>query len=137
MTGATVAAADGTSAWRWSHPRQRMLVLLAAGVIVGSFMPWLETGLGTYRGFAGPGRYLFYAGVLGLGAGLVPVRALAIAQGAVLAAVAIFLPLWQVVRLLNLVGVSGWAPGLGMVLIFGCGVMAARVTISLVRQPTG
>lgn len=138
MTGAVTAppAQAAPSPWRWSHPRQRLLVLLSAGVIVGAFMPWIETGLGTYRGFAGPGPFLFYAGVLGLGAGLVPVRALAVGQGAILAAAAVALPLWQIVRLVRLVGFEGWSPGVGMMLILGCGLMAARVTIGLVRQPT-
>jgi hypothetical protein len=111
-----------------------MLALLAAGVIVGSFMPWIETGLGTYRGFAGPGQYLFYAGVLGLGAGLVPVRALALVQGAVLAVVAVALPVWQIVHLVSKVGFQGWAPGLGLMLVLGCGLFAARVTLALSRR---
>lgn len=136
MTGTVAVPGERpTGTWRWSHPRQRMLALLAAGVIVGSFMPWIETGLGTYRGFAGPGQWLFYAGVLGLGAGLVPVRALALVQGAVMAVAAIALPLWQIGRLVRLVGFQGWSPGLGLMLILGCGVMAVRVTAMLARQP--
>lgn len=131
--GSTTRGAGGSR--RWSHPRQRLLLLVSAGVILGAFMPWIETGLGTYRGFAGPGPYLFYAGVLGLGAGLVPVRALAVVQGAVVAVAAVGLPVWQVVRLATRVGFEGWAPGLGLLLVLGCGVMATKVTIDLARPP--
>lgn len=112
-----------------------MLALLALGVIVGSFMPWIETALGTYRGFAGPGQYLFYAGVLGVGAGLVPSRGLAVAQGGLMAAVAITLPLWQILELVSQVGLQAWAPGTGLLLVLGCGAMAARSTVLLARSP--
>ncbi len=135
--GGTTADATDLSAKSgrrgWSHPKQRMLLLLSVGVVVGSFMPWLETALGTYRGFAGPGQYLFYAGMLGLGGGLVPVRTLAVIQGAVVSAVAIALPVWQVVKLFSQVGFDGWTPGIGLMLVFGCGVMAARTTLGFVR----
>lgn len=123
--------------FRWSHPKQKMMLLLAFGVTVGAFMPWLETAIGTYRGFAGPGQYLFYAGALGLGAGLVPVRTLAIAQGAIMSATAIVLPLWQIVKLFSKVGFDGWAPGTGMMLVLGCGIMAARTTLAFTRTDQG
>lgn len=116
---------------RWSHPKQKILLLVGFGVAVGAFLPWLETPLGTYRGFAGPGQYLFYAGVIGIAAGLVPIRSLAMAQGAVLSAVALCIPTWQMVKLISAVGFTGWVPGIGMVLILGCGVMAARVTAAI------
>ena len=122
---------------RWSHPKQKLLLLLSLGVTVGAFMPWLETAVGTYRGFAGPGQYLFYAGVLGLGAGLVPVKSLAVLQGAVVSSAAIFLPLWQAAKLFSKVGFDGWAPGTGMMLVLGCGIMAARTTISMARSDQG
>lgn len=134
MTGAGSGTGAAAGAGRWVDPRQRMLALLAIGVIVGSFMPWIETALGTYRGFAGPGQYLFYAGVLGLAAGLVPVRSLAIIQGGLMAVLAIGLPLWQVGRLVSRVGFEAWAPGVGLVLVFGCGVLAARTTVQIARS---
>ncbi len=120
----------------WSHPKQKLLSLLSLGVIIGAFLPWLETPLGTFRGFAGPGLYLFYAGVIGLGAGLVPVRIMAIIQGAILSVTAIILPLWQVSKLLSKVGFTGWSPGIGMILILGCGFMAGRTVIEIARQET-
>ncbi len=121
----------------WSHPRQRLMLLLAIGVLIGSFLPWIETGIGVYRGFAGPGLVLFYAGVLGVGAGLVPIRSLAVAQAAAMSAAAIMLPLWQIGKLVLRVGTTGWAPGIGLVLVFGCGLMAARATAALARPPAG
>ncbi len=119
----------------WGHPRQKVLLLVGFGVAVGAFLPWLETPLGTYRGFAGPGEYLFYAGVIGIAAGLVPIRVLAVTQGAVLSVVALAIPLWQVIKLVSTVGFDGWVPGVGMMLILGCGLMAARVTVAMARRP--
>jgi hypothetical protein len=115
------------------HPDQRLLLLGSAGVLLGSFLPWLQTGLGTLSGFEGAGIYTFYAGVLGLAGALVPSRTLAIWQGAIMAAAAIGLPLWQVARALNLVGLSGWTPGVGLALVFGAGVFTAR-SVWLIAQ---
>lgn len=116
---------------RWSHPKQKMLSLLALGVIVGAFLPWLETPIGVYRGFAGPGLYLFYVGIIGLAAGLVPFRLPAIVQGGLLAIVAVALPVWQMAKLISKVGFDGWTPGVGMMMIIGCGLMAGRIVYEM------
>ena len=114
------------------HPAQRMLLFASAGVIVGSFLPWVTVNMGaTFGGFAGAGLYTFYVGVLGLAGGLVPMRWPAIVQGAVMAAVAIALPVWQVVRLLSKVGVSGWVPGTGLIVVFVSGLLAALATFRI------
>lgn len=110
---------------------RRLLLFASLGVIVGSFLPWVDTGFGSYAGFAGAGVYTFYAGVLGFAGALVPVHRLAVVQGAVVAAVAVALPVWQLVRLISLVGVSGWTPGMGLVLVLCCGMAAARATAQL------
>lgn len=94
-------------------------------VAIGSFLPWLDTRLGTVNGAHGPGLWTFYVAMLGLAGALVPIRTLAIVQGAVLAAVAVALPTWQLVHVLSLVGLGGWMPGPGLVLVFGGGVLAA------------
>lgn len=94
-------------------------------VAFGSFLPWIDTPLGQISGARGAGLWTFYAAMLGLAGALVPLRTMALLQGAVLALVAVGLPVWQVVRLLNLVGTSGWMPGPGLVLVFGGGVLAA------------
>ncbi len=44
------------------------------------------------------------------------------------ALVAIGIPVWQVVHVLDLVGTGGWRPGPGLVLVFGGGVLAAVAT---------
>ncbi len=113
---------------RWTHPKQKIMVFVAFGVIIGSFLPWLETAIGSYTGFAGPGQILFYFGFIGMGAGLVPLRWPAIIQSGMMGAVAVVIPLWQIARMLLKVGISGWVPGVGMVLIFGCGAMALRLS---------
>jgi hypothetical protein len=100
--------------------------LASAGVIIGSFLPWVDTGLGVYRGFAGGGVFTFYAGVLGLAGGLIPSRQMALVQGLVMSLVAIGVPLWQLGHLLTRVGFSGWTPGMGLVLVLGSGLYGLR-----------
>lgn len=94
-------------------------------VAVGSFLPWLDTALGQVNGARGAGLWTFYAAMLGLAGALVPIRLLALAQGAVLALAALALPVWQVVHIMGLVGTEGWRPGPGLVVVFAGGVLAA------------
>lgn len=106
-----------------------------AMVAIGSFMPWIDTALGQVSGARGAGLWTFYAAMLGLAAALVPIRGLALAQGAVFALVAIALPVWQVVHLLSLVGTAGWRPGPGLVLVLGGGVLAGSAVRTMLRSP--
>lgn len=93
-------------------------------VLLGSFMPWIDTAVGSVNGMRGPGLWTFYAAMLGFAGVMVPLRRLAQAQAALLAAVAVGLVSWQVVHLLQLVGTAGWRPGPGLVLVVGGGVLA-------------
>lgn len=104
-------------------------------VVLGSFMPWVDTAVGSVSGARGAGLWTFYAAMLGLAAALIPSRRVAAVQAAVFAAVAVVLPLWQVLRLLRLVGTEGWSPGPGLVLVFGGGVLAATAAVQLFRPP--
>ena len=136
MSGRTVPSSDNTPSnsagvptRRRLHPAQKLLLMAAAGVIVGSFMPWVSLNMGAeFGGFTGAGLYTFYIGVLGLGGGLVPVRVLAVLQGLIMGTVAVALPVWQVVRLLRLVGFSGWFPGTGLIIVFASGCLALLAT---------
>jgi len=94
-------------------------------VAFGSFLPWIDTPLGQISGARGAGLWTFYVAMLGLAGALVPIRRMALVQGAFMAVVAVGLPVWQVVHILSLVGTSGWMPGPGLVLVFGGGVLAA------------
>ncbi len=102
-------------------------------VLVGSFMPWIDTPLGTVLGAQGAGLWTFYTCMLGFAGVMVPARRLAAAQAALLGAVAVVLPLWQVVHLLGLVGTAGWIPGPGLVLVVGGGVLAGVSAVRLFR----
>lgn len=106
------------------------MLLLAFGAAFGTFMPWLETGVGTFRAFAGPGAEIFYLSFIGLGSGLIPVKWLAVVQAAIFGLGTIFLPLWQMYRMFSLVGFVGWFPGMGMIMIFGSGVIALAIARS-------
>ncbi len=101
-------------------------------------MPWVSLNLGTsFGGFAGAGLYTFYLGILGVGGGLVPNRTLAIGQGLVMGAAAVILPIWQVIRLLRLVGLSGWYPGTGLIVVFASGCLALLATYRVWRDAPG
>ncbi len=114
---------------RWPvHRAQIPLLLASVGVIVGSFLPWVVTGFGTYHGVAGPGLWTFYAGIFGVAGGLVPSRVFALVHGVALAAAALALPVWQVQRLITRVGMTGWSPGFGMAIVLVCGAVAAQAT---------
>lgn len=126
-TGAP-GSAPATGSGRPSVPGRRQLVGGVVMVIIGSFMPWIETQVGSISGARGAGLWTFYAAMFGLAGAIVPVRTLALVQGAVLAVVAISLPLWQVARLVGLVGFGGWMPGAGMLFVFTGGVIAAVAT---------
>lgn len=116
-----------------TYPGQGRLALASFMVIVGSFLPWVSTALGNVSGARGAGLWTFYAAMLGLAGGIVPLRRLAIGQGAVLAAAAMLLPVWQVAHLVGKVRFEGWLPGPGLVLTFGGGLLAAFAVRQLLR----
>jgi hypothetical protein len=133
MTDAPATKAIRTR--RRIDPAKRRLVGAVAMVAFGSFLPWVDTAVGSVSGARGAGLWTFYAAMLGLAGALVPVRRLAAVQAAVFASAALLLPVWQVVHMLGLVGTSGWFPGPGLVLVVGGGVLAATAAVQLFRPP--
>ena len=133
MTGAEAPKQVGSR--RRPDPARRRLAGAVAMVVLGSFMPWVDTAVGSVSGARGAGLWTFYAAMLGLAGALVPNRRAAAIQAAVLAAAALVLPAWQVLRLLSLVGTEGWSPGPGLVLVFGGGALAATAAAQLFRPP--
>lgn len=111
-----------------------MLLLGAFALIVGSFLPWLETGLLTFSGTAGPGLWTLCFGVIGIAGGLLRSRAVVLGHAIAVAVVALGLPAWQFARLLRLVGMSGWLPGTGMLLVIAGGVTSAVAAVRLARS---
>lgn len=106
-------------------PGQRTLLMAVGLVGLGSFLPWIQLAVGvSVSGMQGAGLWTFYAAVLGLAGALVRRRGAAAAQAAILGVAAVGLPAWQVARLLTLGG--GWAPGVGLVLVAGGGIVALR-----------
>lgn len=116
-------------------PGQRRLLLASVLLILGGFLPWLYTFAGTVSGIRGAGLYTFYAGMLALAGALLPARwsAAAMLQAVIVAVPGIVLPVWQVVRMLTLVGAQGWAPGPGLVMTFAGGVLCAIAARDLYR----
>lgn len=102
-------------------------------VLVGSFLPWLFTGLGAISGGRGPGLWTAYAAILGLAAVFMPWRRVAGVHAAVVAVVAMALPVWQLVHVIGLPGSGGWFPGPGLVVVFAGGVLAAAAAVKMFR----
>jgi hypothetical protein len=101
-------------------------------VLVGAWLPWIYTGLGSVVGIRGAGLWTMYAAFLGLAGAAIRRRPRwAAGHAAVLALVAVGLAGWQLVHLVSLVGFAGWMPGPGLVLTFGGGLLAAAVARSL------
>ncbi len=96
-------------------------------MVFGGWLPWLYTPAGTISGIRGAGLWVFYSALLALAGALLPprFRSAAMIQGVLVAAVGIVLPVWQVWRVFALVGTAGWAPGPGLVMTFGGGVLCA------------
>lgn len=109
---------------RRKMPGQMRLLAASAMILVGAFIPWLYTPLGNITGMRGPGLWTATVGVLALAGALVPVRVLAILQAVAAAVICVVLPVWQFLRLFNLVGMEGWMPGPGLVLTLAGGVLA-------------
>ncbi len=123
---------------RRPDPARRQLALAVVAVVLGSFMPWIQTSAGNVLGGQGPGLWTFYAAMLGLAGVLIPARVPRIIQAGILAVVALALPLWQVGHVLSLVGTSGWMPGPGLVIVVGGGLLAASATWKAVTaRPAG
>ncbi|RIK11922.1 MAG: hypothetical protein DCC50_13850 [Acidobacteria bacterium] len=94
-------------------------------IIVGAFLPWLYTPVGTITGMRGPGLWTATVGVLALAGALVPVRVLAVLQAAAAAVLCVVLPVWQFLNVFTKVGMAGWMPGPGLVLTLAGGVLAS------------
>lgn len=114
---------------------QRRLLLATVLLILGGWLPWLYTPAGPLSGIRGAGLWTFYAGMLALAGGLLPARftTAALVQAGIVAVVAFALPIWQVARVLGLVGVQGWAPGPGLVMTLGGGALCALAVRDLMK----
>ncbi len=102
-------------------------------VLLGAFLPWVYSGAGTFAGVRGAGLWTMYAAVLGVAGAIIRPYRIAAVHAFVLAAVAVAMPVWQVVHLLSKVGFAGWMPGVGLVLTVGGGVLAGFAGLTLWR----
>lgn len=130
---AAPSSADTAAKPRWPYagPGQQTLLWASVLITLGAFLPWVMTGVGNFTGMRGAGTWTVFAGVVGLGASLMRRRRLVLIHAVGIAAIAIALPLWQVVHLLGLVGFGGWLPGIGLLMTLGGGVAIARAALVL------
>jgi hypothetical protein len=125
------APATGRPRWPYAGHGQQTLAWASALITIGAFLPWLMTGVGTFTGMRGAGTWTVFAGVIGLGAALMRRRRLVLIHAAGIAAIAIALPVWQLLHIISLVGFQGWLPGIGLIMTLGGGVATARATLEL------
>jgi hypothetical protein len=130
-TTAAVTAATARPRWPYAGHGQQTLLWASILITVGAFLPWLMTSFGTFGGMRGAGSWTVFAGVIGIGASLMRRRRWVYVHAIGIAAVAIALPLWQVVHLVTTVGFRGWLPGLGLIMTLVGGVAIARATLEL------
>lgn len=121
------APADRSTArprWPYAGPGQKHLLLASLAIGIGSFLPWVDTVAGSFTGLAGPGVWTLYAAVLGLAGAMLRRPRVAAAHAAVTGVVAIAMPAWQGLRLLELCPGGACAPGLGLLVVAVAGVTA-------------
>lgn len=117
------------------HPARKKLLLAVLLVTVGSFLPWLYVGGVPKSGALGPGLWTFYGAMLGFAGAMLPYHRVGAGHAAVMAGIALGVPLWQVVHVLDLVGAGGWMPGPGLVMVAGGGILAGVAAARLWREP--
>lgn len=104
-------------------PGQKRMLAGSVMMLVGAFLPWLYTPLGNFTGMNGPGLWTATVAMIALAGALVPIRMLAVVQGAIAAGVAMVIPLWQFWHVFSQVGMAGWMPGPGLLLTFVGGLL--------------
>ncbi|MDY7103170.1 MAG: hypothetical protein S0880_18460 [Actinomycetota bacterium] len=105
-------------------PSRTLLLGAAAAIVVGSFLPWVHTPLGSFSGMAGAGVWTLYAGVWLVGAAFTRRRLPAAVQMAAAGGLAVALAGWQLARLVDAVGFGTWWPGVGLAAVAGGGAVA-------------
>ncbi|QBI20627.1 hypothetical protein ER308_14375 [Egibacter rhizosphaerae] len=123
--------------WPWLGGGQLLLLIAAVPIAFGSFLPWLETALGSFNAIAGPGLATLAGAMLAVCGALLRRRGLALAHAIAAAGIGVGLPLWQVAHTYGLVGAQGWLPGGGMVLVFVGGLGAALAAHRMRRDTAG
>lgn len=106
-------------------PGQGKLIVASLLIMAGAFIPWLQTGAGTF--YHPLYLWVFVVGVLGFSAGLAPWQTLAMWQAYATGVLTFFLIAWYLLELTTLVsrvGFSGWMIGVGLVLTSAGGVLA-------------
>lgn len=125
---ASDAAATSSPRRRGSWPGRSRLAAGAALVVLGAVLPWVMTPFGNVRGLGGAGLWTLYAGLFAAGGAALPWPRLSAWHAPVLAAAAIGLPVWQLVRLGWISATTeAWGaalPGVGLVVTLAGGVLA-------------
>ncbi len=116
--------------WPYAGAGQKDLLIGAVLIVFGSLLPWVMTPFGNLSGLRGAGLWTFYLGVVGIPGALVRRRKAALLHAVIAALPAVTLGAWQLLRLVTIgVGTgtaTGALPGIGLVMVLGGGIIAAR-----------
>jgi hypothetical protein len=112
-----------------ASPASRLLWLASLLAIGAALLPWVATNFGTFWGLDGPGRWTLYAGFFGLAGAIVRRPRIVASHGAILAVLAIGLPVWQLARLAAMCPPGGCLPSAGLLLTALAGAMAGRASL--------
>jgi hypothetical protein len=125
--------------WPYLGQPQALLAVAALVTIVASFLPWLDTALGSTTGVMAGGLVTFYAGLIAFPGAIWRNRLVVAGHMLLLAAADIAVPGWRLLwALRRLPGLGeAWLPGPGMLLVLISGVVAAVALVRLLtaRQP--
>ncbi|MBW3606431.1 MAG: hypothetical protein KY460_16300 [Actinobacteria bacterium] len=121
--------------WPYLGRPQGLLLVAALVTMIASFLPWLDTALGSTNGAAVGGLYTFYAGLVAVPGAILRRRRVVIVHALVLAMVGIGVPTWRLLWALGRLPGLGqaWLPGVGLMLVLISGGVAGWVVVSLVR----
>lgn len=133
-----VTSSTGTTTRRvrLAVPGRKALAGASLLVVLGSFMPWIDTPVGAVSGMVGAGLWTFYAAWAGVAGAIISgtgrLRVAAV-HAFVLGFIALGLVVWQIVHTFQLVGFGGWQPGVGLVFVVGGGVLACVAGVRMLR----
>lgn len=136
MAKTTARDARSRTRPRWPYLGRSQIMLLVASLvtIIGSFLPWLDTGFGSVNGLQLGGLITFYAAAFAVPGAIWRNRWIVVGHAVLLAAVALGVGGWQLFRALReLPGLGqAWLPAPGLVLVLLSGLVAAVATAELV-----
>lgn len=128
------APARARPRWPYVGQPQLLLAIAAPATMIASFLPWLDTGMGSISGAVAGGLYTFYAGLVAFPGVIWRSPRVVACHLLLLAVVDIAVPGWRFAWALRRLPGFGeaWLPSPGMLLLFVSGAVATYAFVKLV-----